>query len=378
MKAYMIEAEITSPVMLADKRSTGHLIEGLGHIPGTALRGVVAECFDPLEFNPGNAACEIFVEGKVSFGPLYPGGAWNPARPIPLSALTCKYHKGFATEDRGKGHGVLDALMPDSPPDVCPRRGCGAPLEPMSGYYYANGRGEYSEHSAFFRRIAHTAISSCRAVADPGKLYTYEALDTQASPGDRVAQVFSGALNVADEDAHLIAAIKEKLIEKGNRVFLGKARTRGYGAVVLRVLSEQPQKTRGQIKSAFGKLNDRLTLTLTSDCIVLDPLLRYKSWIEPDDLAEATGVEAFKKLSLTRFYAGTTRVRGWNRAVGLPREDEIAISAGSSFLYTLGETSIDDILDGLVTLTCQGLGERRAEGFGRVIICDAFHREDVK
>jgi hypothetical protein len=61
----------------------------------------------------------------------------------------------------------------------------------------------------------------------------------------------------------------------------------------------------------------------------------------------------------------------------LPRQDEWAIARGSVFAYLFegssdGRAALHDRLD---QLERQGIGLRRNEGFGDVIVSDAFHRE---
>ncbi len=59
---------------------------------------------------------------------------------------------------------------------------------------------------------------------------------------------------------------------------------------------------------------------------------------------------------------------------GTPRTNEIAIDAGSVFLFgsTLSKKDLEEALFGLER---EGIGQRRAEGFGRVCVSDPFHCE---
>ncbi len=62
---------------------------------------------------------------------------------------------------------------------------------------------------------------------------------------------------------------------------------------------------------------------------------------------------------------------------GTPRTNEYAIDTGSVFLFAFkGESKqIDPLKQALFRLEEEGIGQRKAEGFGRVCISDPFHRE---
>jgi hypothetical protein len=69
------------------------------------------------------------------------------------------------------------------------------------------------------------------------------------------------------------------------------------------------------------------------------------------------------------------RVRGWNAAHGLPRQDEWAIAPGAVYAYHfLGiATERAGLQERLRQLGRHGLGLRTVEGFGTVLISDEFH-----
>ena len=68
-------------------------------------------------------------------------------------------------------------------------------------------------------------------------------------------------------------------------------------------------------------------------------------------------------------------LRGWNAAHGLPRQDEWMVARGSVYLYWL-HGSTDDreaLYERLQQLTIEGVGLRRNEGYGRIIVNDPIH-----
>jgi hypothetical protein len=69
-------------------------------------------------------------------------------------------------------------------------------------------------------------------------------------------------------------------------------------------------------------------------------------------------------------------VSGWNAALGLPKADTWALGRGSVLLFRLpSDFDPGPTLARLAELEQESVGERCAEGFGRMIACDPFHYE---
>jgi CRISPR-associated protein Csx10 len=92
-----------------------------------------------------------------------------------------------------------------------------------------------------------------------------------------------------------------------------------------------------------------------------------------------------KNFTLLYQNAERRRINGWNELWGTPRESEYALETGSVFLFALKAQAGDDqtqqeerkeeLLRQLWKLEEEGIGQRRAEGFGRVCISDPVHLE---
>ncbi|MBV9710203.1 MAG: hypothetical protein JO011_04715, partial [Ktedonobacteraceae bacterium] len=65
---------------------------------------------------------------------------------------------------------------------------------------------------------------------------------------------------------------------------------------------------------------------------------------------------------------------GWQELWGTPRAAEYAIESGSVFLFTCPSPPDNALHNALFALEEQGMGKRRAEGFGRICISDPFHQ----
>ena len=64
---------------------------------------------------------------------------------------------------------------------------------------------------------------------------------------------------------------------------------------------------------------------------------------------------------------------GWSAAWGLPKPVTPAIAAGSVLAFRAPAGERQAVLAFLQEVEENGLGERRAEGWGEVIACDPFH-----
>ena len=385
---WIIRAELLSPVCLTENRGVGNVIPSLDYIPGTTLRGALAARWLKLHgYPPNNKFRELFLSGQASFPNLYP----QAARVIPRSALTCKYKPGFRGE---QAHGVKDAVLPwlryklgivstlQKEVEECWQTDCLAGREPLEGFF-GKERGLVTRKPAAKRLLARTAILGSRQVAKSGDLYSLEVL----SEGQQFEGTFLGTDQLAQE--------LEALINKGNHFLLGYSRSRGLGEVKLRFL-EKKAEARTSLAERLRQFNQKLhgqegqvthfILTLESDTIVLDELLEYRRHPEGTDLAEAAGEgPGGDILKDCRFYMGwlqAVRVSGWQAAWQMPKGEEQAIAKGSVLVYQLpsefSSSRIDELAAALQRLEGRGLGERPAEGFGRLRVCDEFHWEQER
>jgi CRISPR-associated protein Csx10 len=106
-----------------------------------------------------------------------------------------------------------------------------------------------------------------------------------------------------------------------------------------------------------------------------DALLRRHGWeptpvLDADLLRAATGIDD-ASLDLVRAYAEPGWRGGWHAAWGLPSPTELVACRGSSYLFRTNNLAA--WTDALEALELAGIGERIAEGYGQVVVCDPFH-----
>jgi CRISPR-associated protein Csx10 len=392
---------------MASSLAAGNYSRTLDYISGTALRGALAieylnrpsiqrqveEQLRPIGWSFQMYFKWLFLSGLVRFPNLYPRDQ-KSSMVIPLSARTCKRRSGFTAERRRvheRLHGVYDVLLYEPDNFRCAVRigtkNCAAPMEPFAGFYESdNGRAERARNVKAKRRIlTRTAIEYATESVRQGALYSLESVEE----GGGAYPVFAGWLkaDVPDQigpEHHdlILNLLREHLTLRELKI--GAAKTRGLGRIKLEIpefiashLLPVEQRFDSLQQVWRQKYPDRtnetiFTLTLNSDAIVLDELWRYCSVVDGDLLVRESADAP--EIHLQKWFTTTRIVSGWNGAHRLPKEDEMAIVKGAAFLYTTTSDRMN-LLRWLGRIEEQGIGERRNEGFGQVIVCHPFHWE---
>lgn len=376
MKRLRISMVSKSPFSIASSRAVGNVLQSLDFVPGATIRGALAGMW--LKGNkPDNDFKEIFTGGKVAFGNFY----IQAAKPIPLSAFSCKYYGGFK-EDEDK-HGVEDILISlvkgETIPeglerckyeDIKAEKPCHAPMKKFRGYYLEDiSSGSLKSAQVNKRLIYHTAISPTSETALEGAIYSQEVIEA--------GQRFQGDIWVYDDA--LLTRI-EDFIKNLETFYVGSDKSTGLGRFEMPSDPEvsdvsDKEKLRGRVSDFNERLgpNDGKTyvsITLQSDAIITNEFMGYKTFIEPEDLG-------IPEAEFAHGVADTKLLQGWNAMTGLPKEDMIAIEKGSVFVFRMN--NLNDVLDGLYQAETRGIGKRRGEGFGRLTVCDSFHlREGLR
>lgn len=408
-----MEVRTRSPLAISARPTTPGLpTEGRRFIPGTTLRGATAgkllrEGTDP----ESERFRSLFLEGRVRYGNLYPVSRgsgleeeMDHSLPLPATAVSCKWRPGFLTSDVSMqaGHGVRDTLIAHlrsdglRVPAECLQEGCDADLEPFQGFYETGAFGFFRSASAGARLISRTAIDSGLGTATSGALHTLQAVNEQ--------EAFSGFVDV---DPSLEEELKKTL--EGARLRLGSDRTRGLGDVrvgpLIRVpephlrLGEPVEARLAAFEDALGgvmglaaDLRERAQLngeewlifpiTLYSGAVVVDVYMRHQTFIDADALRRVSRCWPGESRSwpsdmrLVRAFTSTSIRAGWNSAHGLPKERELLIDRGSVFVFAAPERERDALIACLRQLEKSGVGDRRDEGFGQVIVGHPFHIEE--
>lgn len=418
--------EALGPLAFPERKPGVQFRSSLPYVPGAAIYGALgmrlgaaldAETFAKLlrEIRCHNAY------------PILEGDAWS--RPLPMTAMRPKGGKDPDKEPRcpdcDKKKGAVRRPYHDSLYDrVCweiqqpraliyaPADARGRPWETIGRAFYtledaecnplAPGD-EYAAAGVGVRQVSQrvltrVAINRRRGTAEDGRLYSPLVINEVME--DRCKQLvptrFRGSIFVPDGDRQIMAALAEI-------THVGGRQTTGLGAVAIRT---QPpvahEDSVAALKKRIGDMRRRFkecaelyqalggaawepgaifTVNLLSDALLFEQGWLPTNELSADMLAEATRtftltgeiVYAGIKARLLRTFTTTATVGGWNVVWQRPKPTAVATQMGGLFVFQAdGELQNDDYA-ALARLEHDGVGERRAEGYGQVRICDEFH-----
>lgn len=399
MRRYRVEALVESPLVVRRERQSQRS-EGVQFLSGTLLRGAFARAYLQQHGQADALFERLFLDEQTCrFGPLDPA-----ERVFPLTAWTCKREGGF--EPDGK-HGIVDMLAElvrprlgqvRSKPLRC--RQCEHDLKAHSGFWYLKADGQPTEAKRRWRQTVnvHVGIDRTTHTAAEAIFFTLPALEPEPATDREQAVALTGWVEAQDEALQAL----QTLLEMEDCILrLGHARTRGYGRIRVTVHQQMPDSSadydawsRQMLAWVAPALPPKryflFSLSLPTGAILVDELLRYTldpagmvPWLPPlppPEPALQTLQTPAKDSDGGRLWCVTAvarheRLRGWNAAHGLPRQDEWLVARGSVYVYLFeGDSSGRAALQHrLRQLEANGIGARRNEGFGRVVVCDDFH-----
>lgn len=337
---------LDTPLMLPQANGT----EGLEYVPGTSVLGFFASRLkdDPL-FD------ELFLKDKVKFSPLYPvDNAHNRCKPAP--SFVVKVKGGLKN-----GEYCVSAYYNSSVPEIKTLyRSSGASAKPLkSGFVDGNWHPLETRTEVVYHHSTEKA-----EMGQQSTLYVQRCISA--------GQEFAGYIDV---DSH---ELYEKLssVLKERRLSFGRSKTAQYARCTLGACHEARPVPDVQVTS--GR---RYAFLLDSDVILcgvstpaykpleealLDALGDKKSIFKVSDVEECASQSSssmwFGKLSRPSSNISYRLITGYNVKWNQKKPHVRAISAGSAIVFTAVETT-----------TVAGeffVGERLAEGFGRVLLVD--------
>lgn len=388
-KRFRVFAYLDEPVIVARRSETANAFDGLSLIPGVTVLGALAErSASHLGLNshyqsvqPDPRYLELFFRGGVSVSGLLPArfkeGKLTPAIPAPLALFTCENFPAFDA-DLTEQHPTHNALR-DGEPKLCPK--CGAKQEPVPGFL-ALGRAPTAV-SVTKREEAHIKMNPATGRAQSGVLYEYIGIEA--------GQYFMGELECADEGTFEtlcqwtglkpVEGQDGDLYEFSEPIRFGKAARRGYGKtrLVLQAIPKEAVCWIGQpIERRVTDVSQPLTITLLTPAIVCDAFGRFYASFDEQWLADGLGLQK-EHIALRPNFARAGEVDTFNGYRRMPRWRDQAITEGSAAAFTVTAEGLAQLrhrenkADGLPALQTtlarlerQGIGLRRAEGFGRI------------
>ncbi len=408
-----LKATLLEPLAIrANRQSTRS--EGLTRIPGSTILGALASAYLQWGGHPRDREFQILFqdESHCRWGALRTG-IYQP----PATSASCKRFPGLSISQQAapggifpapgssttEPHGLHDLLVAElravKSPDftsaalLCQK--CGEPLQPYRSPLAISGTENNSPKFSRrpdppLRTRHHVGIDRNSGTAAEGILFAEETLDCWLktdSPDPRAyeAACLTGVMEISEP---ALEALKKLLDLLDSRIEVGSSRSRGLGRLSLDLGRTFPATTDRRLDDFSAALTARIpdtarifTLAFPEGAIFVDDLLRFTNdpaaaipWLPclPRDF----GANSFENgITALHGNAGLRRIRGWQAAHGLPKNDDLAIEPGSLFAYEVTGEEWPKVKRKLLDLTSRGAGLRRNEGFGRVQLSDPFHLE---
>lgn len=336
-------ARLETPTAISQRRATGNDLDTLAFVPGTTLRGALAETCLRQGSAEDRTFATLFLEDQVRFGDLRLGGnaRW------PLSARWCRENPEHPLMDLLFLYGARELTPAGNKPDLEALLECQATAGrggtckakmgyPGEGYYFLNSNQRYEAGNPDTRRVAHVEI-------DPGVLRSRNGRFHSASVLTR-HQTFEGKIWASPEGAETL----KKITGKGLPLWIGRGRSRGQGRITLWVDDDQGIST-DEMEQQINTFNQAavrafscfagqvlFSCTLDSAAILFDEFLLSKDSVSAADIDPE--LEGYKLLTC---FTRPVDIVGWNAGprAQLPKPEVRAIAAGSCFLFAHEQTS---------------------------------------
>lgn len=370
-----------APLAFPERKPGVQFNASLPYVPGPAIYGALGQQLGPDGFDEG-----LFRDLRCSNAyPCRPADTW--VRPLPATAAKPKGARAAEARDS-----LVERVCweQQEPPALlyAPTDGDGRPWEGAGAAFYTlNGAGAMATREVQQRVLTRVSIDRRRGTAQEGRLYSPLVISEVDQDQGEPTQ-FLGRLVAPDAYVESIRAELESITH------LGARQTTGLGAVAITALSPQAPDNADTVLGRIGRLTARFkaqaelnealggkpwptpiannsifTLNLLSDAILLED-----GWLPTQELGEnlleeATGVKA----RLLRSFTTTKTVGGWHSLWQRQKQANVAVVMGGVYVFQSATPLTPDACASLARLQLDGLGERRAEGFGQLRVCDDFH-----
>lgn len=389
----MVELSLTlqalSPLALHSNRANVQFTPTLDYIPGSTLRGALANRYLQGDATRAQDADfhALFLEDQVLYPDLLPGyNVGEPWHLTPLTAWACKRYgaeHADSTTDMLLRLELADVLRvaaranwqaPQDDLEKCPT--CGSARDRLGAAYATALDPTFQTEKVNLRLLTGTAVDRATGAVASGMLFSQEVVD-------KGHYTFTGRLRLADADGPRLEKLLKDLAPKNTHLYLGHGRSRGLGhvkvldwqaaATAAPALAERWQQFRQTARKLWARYGatdlpvPAFSLTLTSHLALRDsggqPVLEQ---IAPAHLGLPWARWGWRATN-------AVAIPGWNAAWGLPKADTWALRRGSALLGYIAPEDEAATLARLTELEELGIGDRRAEGLGRLRVCDEFH-----
>ena len=343
MKKITISIKVQEPLLAAAPGSDPNMEESFPYIPGSLLRGAAARKYLQQGGQAGNGEfSRLFLDGRTRFLNAYPLSPSSlPMSPTPKSWLQ---EKDPPPERKGR---ILDMLFkPDPPPTDWPKATRRLPI------FFAAQSDLVTASKPGFEIAVHNARDPVagRATKLDGAIFRYQALAR--------GQQFSAEVWGSEEELEIVKELLQ------GTLLLGGSRSAGYGLV----LCETGEPEVVAMDAEDIKEGELFYCYLAGDAIIRDPQTG-QSGADISAAFASFGCE----VEIVQAFTRMIWVGGFNAKWGLPLPQTWAVQQGSVWQLRAKKA----IPAGTVTrILSEGVGDRRAEGFGQLLINPTWLQEN--
>ncbi len=372
MKVLTYHITLLEPALITALEGEPNSAVAFNYLPGSVLRGaIIAKYIQSKKENDSNymldaAAIEVrrlFFNGTTRYLNGYLLDNEKRTLPAPISWQRKKNDRenlyDFALE-------YPDQPLIDNPKNIqdgaleYPQKE--VKWEGVSDRFYMLGNDtvhllqphrQLAVHTARNRRFGRPQEPSRVRIEDgenPGAIYRYEAL----APNQTFA-----ALIICDQDSDA----DELLPLLAGEITLGGSRSGGYGRAQFHDAQEATDYRREVDDELEPDIDGKLIVTLLSDALLRNDNGQFV--VDREAVQKAIS-ERLGKMALDppETFMHGQELGGFNRKWGLPLPQVLAVQMGSVFVFQSPQCPLDKLIE----LETKGIGERRAEGFGRVVV----------
>lgn len=349
-KYFILTIHVHEPLKISHVLGTSDSSQALNFIPGYVLRGALVHAYlQEKGLSPDNLDTRvIFDHSKIQFWNGYL--QVNNQRGLPFAQHL------FETKDQAKksyieeGREVLNSLENG----VLEKNSKFSPVRINRDVMLLTDNHVFFSKNVKKVSSLHINVNGNRSKEkkDNAKtlIYRYEAIAPQ--------QIFQ-AVVVAKTEHPFVSWLQEK---NKLSLWLGGARNSGYGRVTVEL--DRTDISPEQPSNCFSKNRKikELYIIATSDWIIRNRHGQLVSALDIDWLNEQLGV----KLKLNHQIVNTNLSGGYVSFWKAYQPAISSVQAGSIYHYTIEEGNID--VNKIYELIDKGVGSRRNEGFGRLIV----------
>jgi len=314
-----------SPVLITQNVGDTNTVNTNEYIKGRAVLGIFASNFIKKN-NLNNQAhlndkfCRWFLDGNLRFSNAYIKKNGRVHFPAPLSI-----------QEKKNGKEVFDLLF-DNPKDKQTK---------SPGGFICIEDNMIKKTSVKKSLNFHHARDPETGTTKEGQIFNYEAIDWN--------QIFEGNISGRKED------LEEFIDFFGTEftTYTGRSKMSQYGKILIQISDKTTEFDFGPDNLQID--DNTISMTLLSDLIIYND--EGFSTTDVDVLESQTG---FK---IEKAFIKTGEIENFVSIWGLRRPSEVCFLGGSTFLLKVSESDKTE----LIRLQKTGIGERRYEGYGRVL-----------